>query len=68
MASAEQDLESFVRFVQSWPSGREASLDELFDLWRLANPLEAAQAEDEAAIAASLEDFDRGERGQPAGG
>ena len=39
----------------------EASLDELFDLWRHENPSDELYAENVAAIAASIEDFQRGE-------
>ena len=42
-------------------------LDELFDLWRHENPSAELYSENVAAIAASIEDFKRGERGTPAG-
>jgi hypothetical protein len=69
MSTTEQQLESFMRFVrQRMDTGQShASLDELFDLWRHENPSGEAYAENVAAIAASIEDFKRGERGTPAG-
>lgn len=69
MATTEQDLRDFNRFVQQrlGTGDAEASLDELFDLWRQENPSDELQAENLAAIAASIDDFKRGERGTPAG-
>ncbi|MBX9787339.1 MAG: hypothetical protein K2Y37_00355 [Pirellulales bacterium] len=42
-------------------------MDELFDQWRCENPSESHFAENVSAIAASIEDFRRGERGTIAG-
>lgn len=69
MASAVQELQSFIRFVQlRVGSGKtEANLDELFDLWRHENPSGALHAENVAAIAGSIDDFRLGERGTLAG-
>ncbi len=69
MATVEQQLEQFNRFVQlQLASGKiDASLDELFDFWRRENPSEELNAENLAAVAASIEDFKRGERGTIAG-
>jgi hypothetical protein len=69
MATAEQELERFARFVRHrlGEGEAEASLDELFDLWRHENPSDEVYAENVAAIAASIEDFKRGERGTIAG-
>jgi len=69
MATVEQELERFKRFVENRLGAGEtqASLDELFDLWRMENPSDEAHAEDVAAIRASIEDFRRGERGAVAG-
>jgi len=69
MATTEQQLESFMQFVRNrvGAGGSEASLDELFDLWRRENPSDELYAENVAAIAASIEDFKRGERGTIAG-
>jgi hypothetical protein len=69
MATAQQELERFTQFVQHRLSSGEAnaSLDELFDLWRHENPSDELYAENVAAIAASIDDFRRGERGTLAG-
>jgi hypothetical protein len=69
MATTEQQLESFMQFVRNrvGAGGSEASLDELFDLWRHENPSAELYAENVAAIAASIEDYKRGERGTIAG-
>jgi hypothetical protein len=69
MATAQQELERFTRFVQHRLSAGEgeASLDELFDLWRHENPSDELYAQNVAAIAASIEDFKRGDRGTIAG-
>ena len=69
MATAEQELERFARFVRHRldAGDADASLDELFDLWRHENPSDEAYAENVAAIAALIEDFKRGERGTVAG-
>jgi hypothetical protein len=69
MATAAHELEEFSRFVQQRIEAGEveATLDELFDLWRREHPSDAVYAENVAAIAASIEDFQRGERGTIAG-
>lgn len=69
MATTEQDFDNFRRFVELrlGAGESEASLDELFDLWRDENPSANLYAENAAAIAASIEDFKRGERGEIAG-
>lgn len=69
MATTENDLERFSQFVAIWLAAgeTEATLDELFDLWRQQNPSDALYRENVAAIAASIEDFTRGIRGSIAG-
>jgi hypothetical protein len=69
MSTVQQELERFTQFIQQRLSAgaREASLDELFDLWRHENPSDELYAENVAAIAASIDDFKRGERGTIAG-
>ncbi len=64
----EQELDAFVTFArgQLADDTDAGSLDALFDRWRLENPPPESRDEDVAAIAASLEDFRRGERGVPA--
>ena len=39
------------------------TIDELFDQWRLCNPISEEHADNCRAIAASIRDFDDGERG-----
>ena len=67
MATTEQDLASFNSFVKQRMESGDASLsiDELFDQWRLENPFDKLYAENVAAIRASIEDFQNGERGTP---
>ena len=69
MATTEQDLASFNSFVKQRMESGDASLsiDELFDQWRLENPFDKLYAENVAAIRASIEDFQNGERGTPHG-
>ena len=69
MSNAQNDLEAFAHFVQLRLAAGEAdaSLDELFDQWRHENPSDTQFNENVAAIAASIEDFRRGERGTIAG-
>lgn len=63
--TTQQQLDSFNKFVQLRVSQGEvdASLDDLFDRWRHENPSDELHEENVAAIAASIEDFLRGERG-----
>ena len=69
MATTEQELESFTQFAKArlHDGAPEPSLDELFDLWRIENPSDTDYAENVAAIAGAIDDFRRGDRGQPAG-
>jgi hypothetical protein len=69
MVTTAQELESFSQFARErLRSGdAELSLDELFDLWRAENPSDAKYAEDVAALAGAIDDFQNGERGRPAG-
>ena len=69
MATTEQDLRSFTSFVKQQIESGEAALtiDELFDQWRLENPSDTLYSENVAAINASIQDFQNGERGTPAG-
>ncbi len=70
MATKTQELESFVQFARTRLAAAdiEPSLDELFDLWRMENPLDADYAENVAAIAETIQDFEGGNRGRSAGG
>ncbi|MGN6544272.1 MAG: hypothetical protein ACTHK7_04435 [Aureliella sp.] len=64
-----QLLDQFRQFALQRLSneGKELSLDELYDEWRTQNPTNEAIGQDRRAVAASLRDFDRGERGRPVG-
>lgn len=67
MSTTEQQLLSFNEFVREklLDDQSAASLDELFDMWRLQNPTDAEFRENVAAIAAALEDVRNGDRGVP---
>lgn len=69
MATTEEDLKSFTQFVHERldTEDRELRLAELFDLWMIEHPDDAAYAENVAAINASIADFNNGQRGTPAG-
>jgi hypothetical protein len=69
MASVEQDLDQFTSFARKQiTSGRHGlTIDELFDQWRMENPSDEKYTEDVAAVQASLQDFNNGERGTIAG-
>jgi hypothetical protein len=65
MSTAQQDLDSFNHYArQKIESGqRDMSIDELFDQWRAENPSDEQYAENVAAIKASIQDYESGERG-----
>ncbi|HEX4141908.1 MAG TPA: hypothetical protein VHY91_00020 [Pirellulales bacterium] len=67
--TAQQELARFSQFVQHRLSdgAGDASLDELFDPWRHENPSDEHYSQNVAAIAASIDDFKRGDRGSIAG-
>jgi hypothetical protein len=69
MATAEQDLADFTSYVlhRIEAGDSDISIDELFDLWRAENPTDEQYAENVAAIQASIQDFNNGERGTLAG-
>ena len=69
MATAEQDIDSFTRYVrEKIDSGQgHLTIDELFDQWRVENPSDEQYAENVAAVQASIDDFNHGERGTIAG-
>jgi hypothetical protein len=69
MAALTDQIDSFHRFAheQAENGGSEMTIDELFDQWRVENPTNDECAENAAAINASVLDFNRGERGTPAG-
>ncbi|HEY3395109.1 MAG TPA: hypothetical protein VGK58_20560 [Lacipirellulaceae bacterium] len=69
MTTAAQELASFTIYAQQRiDSGeQDLSLDELFDQWRAENPSDELYAENVAAIQASINDFNNGQRGTIAG-
>ncbi len=66
---AQEHVDHFYRFATERlrNSSSELSIDDLYNQWRLENPSPEQQADDLAAVYASLEDFKQGERGRPAG-
>ena len=68
MATQEQ-IDSFYRFAtdELASGGSAKSVDELYDQWRFANLSPEDVAEDVAAIQASIDDMNRGERGRDVG-
>jgi len=69
MSTAEQDIASFASFaLQKLEAGqRDVTIDELFDQWRIENPSAEQYAQNVAAIQASINDINAGERGTVAG-
>ncbi len=69
MVTAAQELENFTQFAKQrlGTGDSAASLDELFDLWRIENPSDSGYAENVTAVADAIEDFKQGDRGHPAG-
>ena len=67
MPAIQQQLESFNEFVASRikDAKTDATIDELFDVWRLQNPTPEEHAEDLAAVKAAIEDMENGDRGIP---
>ena len=68
MSTAEQDIRDFAQFAEQQFSsgGAELTVDELFDMWRAANPPADELAHNVAAVKASLVDMETGDRGTPA--
>ncbi len=69
MSNTHALIDSFHSFAiqRIHSGGNQLSIDELFDAWRLENPMPDEYAENVAAVNASIEDFKNGERGSPAG-
>jgi hypothetical protein len=69
MRAVKQELEHFTNYARRQiESGQEnLSIDELFDQWRTQYPSDDQLAEKVAAIQASINDFNEGERGTVAG-
>lgn len=66
MATTQDELESFYQFASKQLTSGDAnqSLDELYDQWRLASLTSDDVTENVAAIRASIDDMNRGERGR----
>ncbi len=62
-------VEQFRSFVldRLGRGGSDSSIDELYDEWRIHNPSPSELESDSKAIAASLRDLDRGDRGKSIG-
>ena len=69
MASSKEELDQFSAFVRQRiaTNDADASLDELFDLWRSQNPDNDLYAESIAAVNAAIQDYRDGDRGTCAG-
>ena len=66
MKATEELIEDFRSFaLERLRRGADLSVDELYDCWRQENSDENQAREDLLAVKASLQDMDRGERGQP---
>ncbi len=63
-----QQIDSFRQFAleQVENGGAELTIDDLYQLWRNANPTESELAESVAAVKAAYTDFESGDTGQPA--
>lgn len=66
MSITQEELESFYRFASErlGNGGTEKTIDELYDQWRFENLTPEDMAENVAAIQASIDDMNRGERGR----
>ena len=64
-----QQIDSFYRFAteQLENGGKDKTVDELYDQWRFENLTPEDMAENVAAIQASIDDMNNGERGRDAG-
>ncbi len=67
--ATQEEIHDFANFAlqQLDHGGNELRIDELYDMWRRENPDPAAYAENVAAVRGSIDDFKKGDRGQPAG-
>lgn len=65
MTDIKDELDRFSNFVRERVSDDDADygLDELFDLWRLENPSSDLYAENVAAAASAIRDYQGGDRG-----
>jgi len=67
MPSIKEELHSFTEFARQRVDMADATLDELFDLWRAENPSDELRAENVAAVRVAIQEFRNGDRGRPAG-
>lgn len=66
--ATKQQIDSFYQFAleQIDDGAVELSIDDLYELWRIANPTDSEREETVAAVKAAYADFEAGDRGQPA--
>lgn len=64
----QEQIESFYRFATEQAVNEEAdmTIDEIFGIWRMANPTPEEFAENVAAIQASIDNMKNGEKGRDA--
>ena len=65
-----QQIDSFHQFAleQIDNGGAELSIDELYQIWRTANPTESDLTDNVEAVTAAYADFESGDSGEPARG
>jgi hypothetical protein len=68
VSTTHQDIQSFAQFAEQQLSkgGSELSIDELFDMWRAANPSAEELVKSVVAVKAALADMEAGDTGIPA--
>ena len=67
MSVSRDHIDSFHRFAlaQLDKLDADATIDELYDQWRLENPTREEQEADSLAVKAALRDMENGDRGMP---
>lgn len=66
--SLQQELESFNQFARGQiDGGGVLTIDELFDQWRNQHNESDRRSSDLLAIQGAIDDFEKGDRGRPAG-
>jgi hypothetical protein len=68
LMTTRQQIDSFHRFAleQIDNGGADLTIDDLYELWRIANPTDSERADTVAAVKAAYADFEAGDSGQPA--
>jgi hypothetical protein len=68
MPTTDQDIRSFAHFAEQHLSSGDSdlSIDELFDMWRAANPSANELAESVSSVKAAIVDMEAGDIGVPA--